>query len=49
MSAEAVRAAAHRARLRYRELLRHEVVRTTDDPEAVDAEIGDLLAALAGG
>jgi DNA-directed RNA polymerase specialized sigma24 family protein len=47
MSAEAVRGAARRVRLRYRELLREEVGRTTDDPEAVDEEIGELLVALA--
>ena len=47
MSAEAVRGAARRIRLRYRELLREEVGRTTDDPEAVDEEIGELLVALA--
>jgi DNA-directed RNA polymerase specialized sigma24 family protein len=49
MSAGAVRAAARRIRLRYRELLREEVCRTTDDPEAVDEETGELLAALTGG
>jgi RNA polymerase sigma factor (sigma-70 family) len=49
MSAGAVRAATRRVRLRYRELLREEVGRTTDDPEAVEEEIGELLAALADG
>ncbi len=49
MSAEAVRAATRRIRLRYRELLREEVGRTIDDPKAVDEEIGELLVALAGG
>jgi RNA polymerase sigma-70 factor (ECF subfamily) len=46
----AVRVAAHRLRARYRELLREEIARTTDDedPAAVDDEIGALLAALAG-
>ncbi|QEH31557.1 hypothetical protein OJF2_00220 [Aquisphaera giovannonii] len=44
----AVRVAAHRLRARYRELLREEVARTTDEaPAAVDDEIGSLLAALA--
>jgi RNA polymerase sigma-70 factor (ECF subfamily) len=47
LSAGAVRVAAHRLRARYRELLSEEVARTTDDPADVDAEIADLLAALA--
>jgi len=47
MSDGAVRVAAHRLRARYRELLREEVGRTTDDQTAIDSEIGDLLAALA--
>jgi DNA-directed RNA polymerase specialized sigma24 family protein len=47
MSDGAVRVGAHRLRARYRELLREEVGRTTDDPTAIDSEIGDLLAALA--
>lgn len=47
MSSGAVRTAAHRLRGRYRELLRAEVGRTTDDPVAIDSEIADLLAALA--
>jgi len=42
----AVRVSAHRLRGRYRELLREEVDRTTDDPASVDDEIADLLAAL---
>jgi RNA polymerase sigma factor (sigma-70 family) len=48
MTEGAVRVAAHRVRLRYRELLREEVGRTTDEPEGVDEEIGELLVALAG-
>jgi RNA polymerase sigma-70 factor (ECF subfamily) len=48
MSEGAVRTAGHRLRARYRELLREEVGRTTEDPAAVDEEIGALLAALAG-
>ncbi len=44
----AVRVAAHRLRVRYREVLREEVGRTTDDPAGVDDEIADLLAALGG-
>lgn len=47
MSDGAVRVAAHWLRSRYRELLRDEVGRTTDDPIAINSEIGDLLAALA--
>ena len=47
MSDGAVRIAAHRLRARYRELLREEVGRTTDEPTAIDSEIGDLIAALA--
>lgn len=47
MSADAVRGAMRRVRLRYRELLRDEVGRTIDDPKAVDEEIGELLVALA--
>jgi RNA polymerase sigma factor (sigma-70 family) len=47
MSDGAVRVAAHRLRTRYRELLREEVGRTTDDPTAIDSEIADLLATLA--
>ena len=46
MSDGAVRVAAHRLRARYRELLREEVGRTTDDPTSIDSEIADLLAAL---
>jgi RNA polymerase sigma factor (sigma-70 family) len=49
MSREAVRAAARRIRLRYRELLREEVGRTIDNPKALDEEIGELLVALAAG
>jgi RNA polymerase sigma-70 factor (ECF subfamily) len=49
LSEGAVRTAAHRLRARYRGLLREEVARTTDDPNAVDAELVDLLAALSTG
>jgi RNA polymerase sigma-70 factor (ECF subfamily) len=45
----ALRVSAHRLRVRYRELLREEVARTTDDPSAVDDEIGALLTAMAVG
>jgi DNA-directed RNA polymerase specialized sigma24 family protein len=48
MSDGAVRIAAHRLRLRYRELLRDEVGRTTDDPAAIDEEIADLMTTLSG-
>jgi len=36
----------HRLRHRYREILRQEVARTVEGPEAVDAEIRHLIAAL---
>jgi RNA polymerase sigma-70 factor (ECF subfamily) len=48
LSEEAARAAAHRLRRRYRDLLREEVARTLDDPAAVDEEIRDLFGALGG-
>ncbi len=48
MSEGAVRAAARRIRLRYRQLLREEVGRTTKHPAAIDEEIGELMVALAG-
>jgi RNA polymerase sigma-70 factor (ECF subfamily) len=44
----AARTAAHRLRARFRDLLRVEIARTVDDPAAVEQEIRDLLAALAG-
>jgi RNA polymerase sigma-70 factor (ECF subfamily) len=43
----AVKMAAHRLRARYRERLREEIARTVADPAEIDAEIRDLLAALA--
>jgi RNA polymerase sigma-70 factor (ECF subfamily) len=46
LSEEAARAAAHRLRRRYRDLLREEVARTLDDPADVDEEIRDLFVAL---
>jgi DNA-directed RNA polymerase specialized sigma24 family protein len=46
MSEDAVKAAAYRLRGRYRELLRREVARTVDGPEAVDDEIRDLFLSL---
>ncbi len=48
MSAGAVRVAAHRLRARYRELLREEVGRTTDEPAHIDEEIAELMQALSG-
>jgi RNA polymerase sigma factor (sigma-70 family) len=47
MSEGSVKVAAHRFRGRYRQILREEVARTVDDPAEVDAEIADLLKALA--
>jgi RNA polymerase sigma-70 factor (ECF subfamily) len=46
VSEEAARAAAHRLRRRYREVLRAEVERTIDNPAEVDEEIRSLFAAL---
>ena len=48
MSAPQLKAFLHRARVRYRELMRDEVAQTVGDPAAVDDEIRDLLAALSG-
>ena len=48
VSEPAARAAAHRLRGRYRELLREEVARTLDDEGDVEAEIAELFAALGG-
>jgi len=36
----------HRLRRRYREVLREEIARTVDGPEAIDDEIRELFAAL---
>lgn len=47
MSEGAVKVAAHRFRGRYRQILREEVARTVADPAEVDAELADLLKALA--
>jgi DNA-directed RNA polymerase specialized sigma24 family protein len=47
LSEGAVKVAAHRLRDRYREVLREEVARTVVDPSEVDAELCDLIAALA--
>jgi RNA polymerase sigma-70 factor (ECF subfamily) len=47
MSEGSVKIAAHRFRRRYRQLLLEEVDRTVADPADIDAEIVDLLRALA--
>jgi DNA-directed RNA polymerase specialized sigma24 family protein len=46
LSEDAARAAAHRLRRRYRDLLRKEVARTLDDPAQVEEEIAALFSAL---
>lgn len=46
MSEGAVKAAAHRLRGRYRELLRHAVAQTVADPADVDDEIRQLFESL---
>lgn len=48
LSEGAVRVTVHRLRTRFRDVLREEVAETLADPTpaAIDAEIGDLLAAL---
>jgi len=50
LEAGAVRVAVHRLRARFADCLRQEVAETLADatPEAIDAEIADLLAALRG-
>jgi RNA polymerase sigma-70 factor (ECF subfamily) len=47
MTVAAVKMAAHRLRARYRERLREEIARTVDDAAEIDAEIRELLRALA--
>jgi RNA polymerase sigma-70 factor (ECF subfamily) len=47
MSDGAVKVAVHRLRARFRELLREEVAHTVADPADVDAELSELLTALA--
>jgi RNA polymerase sigma-70 factor (ECF subfamily) len=42
----AVKMAAHRLRVRYRERLREEIARTVADPAEIDDEIGTLISAL---
>jgi hypothetical protein len=46
MSEGAVKTAAYRLRIRYRELLREEIARTVDSPAEVDEEIRSMIAAL---
>jgi RNA polymerase sigma factor (sigma-70 family) len=46
MTESAVKSALHRMRQRYSELFREEVANTVANPEDVDAEIRDLIAAL---
>jgi DNA-directed RNA polymerase specialized sigma24 family protein len=46
VSNDAARAAAHRLRARFRELIREEIARTLDDPADVEDEIHSLFSAL---
>ena len=46
MSESATKAAAHRMRKRYRELLRAEIRQTVNSPQEIDDEIRDLFAVL---
>src|SRR5204863_4156121 len=46
MNEGAVRAAVHRLRKRYRQLLRHEIVQTLADPAQVDEEMHALFGAF---
>ena len=48
MSESAVKVAVHRLRRRYREVLRSEVAQTVAGPDEVEAELRDLLRAVAG-
>lgn len=48
MSESAVKAAAHRLRRRYRELLRDQIARTVDRPDSIEPEIRDLFDAARG-
>jgi len=48
LSEGAVKVAAHRLRLRYRELLRAEIANTVSGPEEVEEELRQLFAALDG-
>jgi RNA polymerase sigma factor (sigma-70 family) len=46
MTEGAVKVATHRLRRRYRKLLKEEIARTIVGPEALEDELGELLAAL---
>ena len=46
MTASALKAAVHRLRQRYRELVRAEIAQTVSDPADIDAEMRHLVAAL---
>ena len=46
MSEGSVKVAVHRLRRRYRTLLKEEIARTIAGPEALEDELGELLAAL---
>jgi DNA-directed RNA polymerase specialized sigma24 family protein len=48
VSQEAARIAAHRLRLRFRELIREEILLTLDDPDDVEEEIRALFTTLGG-
>jgi RNA polymerase sigma factor (sigma-70 family) len=48
MTEGSLKVTVHRLRGRYRELLREEISRTVQDPEAIDDEMRDLFAALRG-
>jgi RNA polymerase sigma factor (sigma-70 family) len=48
LSESNVKVIVHRARKRYKELLREEVARTVESKSAVDEELAELLAALSG-
>ncbi len=48
MTEGAVKVAVHRLRLRYGELLREEIARTTGSPDEVDEELRYLMAVAAG-
>jgi RNA polymerase sigma factor (sigma-70 family) len=47
MTEGATKVAAHRMRRRYRELMREEIARTVASPKEIDAEINQLLSAVA--
>ncbi len=46
MTEGSVKAAVHRLRRRYRELLKSEIAQTVEDPAEVDDELNDLFAAV---